>query len=444
MTHTLPSSRLCHGPLLLLLVTMFCCLVLPTNANAGKRNTGEERLSPRQYAAIVDARNFLDKGEPDKAIKTLQPQAKTKRPPRIILSHLGWALIETGDKPGALDVYAVAVKLYPDDPEVRRNLGVLLLELGRYSQAADALEKAYTLQPEDKRDPALLLQAAYALTETKNFKRALGLAERALKAATEPPLPWFNLAVHCCLRLHRQDKALHFARNGTRLHPREEAAWTLYARLLARTGDPLGGAAALETALALRAGDGRERTAALSKETATLYALGHAHAEAARHLDDAPDPGSQLSAADLYRRNGRNREALAALNRFEAASRKDTTDDRAAHLRAAVLGGRILLDMNRTEDGISRLLKAADKAAPNASKTEQRLRGTALLMAGEARWMERKWRDAAAIFTKLATVPGFGSTGTSLAAGMRALLREAAMAHDAPATQPAIPSPSES
>jgi len=425
-------------PVLLLALFFAGTTILPAPVLAARSGN---QLSPAQFAAVAEARHLLDEGRPADAAARLLPLTKGKRPPLAVLGHLAWAQAEAGDQDAALATYQRTADLYPEDAGAARNLGILLLEQGRYGRAATTLEQAHDLQPENGREPALLAMAAYALARLERFGPALKLLDRAEAEAGTSPVSWTSTAVHCCLRLGRTREAVTRCRACAGDHSEAPEAWTLLCRVLARDGDPLAAAAALETARALRrdrASGGtdeeiQERDRNTAGELAALYALGRAHEEAARCLAEEGTPESALLAAERLHLVRRNTAALAMLDQWSGdGSAEKAGTDRAA-MRAALLRGRILRDLGRGDEAVPGLLKAARTApAPAADREGQRLRGSMLLLAGEIRWSERNWTEAARIFTDLATVPGFGETGASLAAGMRAMIREAALTPAAP------------
>ncbi|BCS88082.1 tetratricopeptide repeat protein [Pseudodesulfovibrio sediminis] len=407
------------------LVSMHCPALADT--------TESERLTPRQFAAVVDARNFMDTGQPDKAVRRLLPLAQGERPPLTILSHLAWAQADARDTDAAMQTYMRASALYPEDANTARNLGIMLLEKGRPHKAAAILEQAYNLQPEGAKEPALLMQAASALARADAFDPALRLIDRAEHTAKTVPVVWTALAVYCCLRLDRTHDALRYCHACTHAHPESVQAWTMLSRVLVRRNDPLAAAAALETAQSLGRSDTDAASMAhapdISAELASLYARGHAYAEAARLLPQDTTPHAALRAAELFYLSRQNTAALKALD-TEARRADRTAKGRLGSLRAALLRGRILMDMRHDDEAVACLLAAATPSPADATAIEHRLRGEALLLAGEIRWMERDWNRAARIFSTLAMVPGYGNTGTSLATSMRALLREAALTID--------------
>ncbi|WP_394699895.1 tetratricopeptide repeat protein [uncultured Pseudodesulfovibrio sp.] len=406
----------------LICVLLAIMAIMPTDmALAGRPR--DQRLAPAQFAAVTEARKLLDAGDPAGAVKRLLPVADGERPPLAILDHLAWALELSGNHEDALKTYEKAAAVYPDDPGTARNLGILLFNRERYADAARALERAFELQSEDAREPALLAMAGSAQAHLNHYKTALGLLSRAESACGDAPVAWSAMAVYCCQRLKRPDEALARSRACARRHPDDSAAWTLLSRVLARHGEPLAAASALETANMLGA---EQATSGNYRELAALYALGHAHAEAARCLAADDEPDTILRQAELLRLAGQSNAALDALDRFDDEA--VTTPAVEKQLRAALLRGRILRDSGDADAAVDSLLKAARKISPPASnRTAQRLRGALLLLAGEIRWAGRDWTGAARIFDDLATVPGYGDTGSSLAAGMRAMVRETAL-----------------
>ncbi|EGB14630.1 Tetratricopeptide TPR_1 repeat-containing protein [Pseudodesulfovibrio mercurii] len=413
---------------LALVLCLGLALGLPGPARAGRAR--DDRLGPAQYAAVTEARELMEQGDPAGAAQRLLPVADEARPPLVVLDHLAWAQERAGAHDAALVTYRRAAGLYPNDPGTARNLGILLFNRQRFAEAAPALERAYGLQPEEGREPTLLAMAGSAQARMHRFPQALGLLDRAETTEPAAPVSWTAMSAYCCLRLDRTDAALARCRACARRHPRDPAAWSLLGRVLARHGDPLAAASALETARALRP-DGRAAPDEY-RELAALYALGHAHAEAARCLAAADEPGTTLRRAELLRLNGRNREALEALDRFDRERAANTATGPTVTpedvLRAALLRGRILRDLGRTGEAVDGLLASARPPAADPGRTVQRLRGALLLLAGELRWGEGDWTGAARIFDDLAAVPGYADTGASLAEGMRAMVREAALA----------------
>lgn len=404
---------------------LLAVLVLPVHSTAWARQKDQNRLTPRQLAAVVDARNFIEDGKPNRAVAILKSAANSSHPPLIVLNHLAWAQTETGDVEAAFATYHKAAELYPEDAPTARNLGLVLLRLNRLEEAADTLVRAYGLQSETEKEPALLALAASAHVQNESYALALPLLKQAGQDSGDMQVNWASLAVYCCIQLDRIEEALQYSRACTRLHPENAEAWSLLSRILIRKGDPLAAAAALETALAVRTGRAVEHQMdeATAMELASLYARGHANAEAAQRLAAGGAKDSIFRAAQYHYLAGQYEAALMILD-----SQPASPEPLMLTLNKTLLKGRILIELERTAEAVTALTRKTDVVPTPADRNKvNRLRATAYLLAGEALWLERSWAEAAANFDILATIPGYGNTGAALARAMRALTREAAV-----------------
>lgn len=387
------------------------------------RNSAQSQLTPRQMEAVITARNHIETGNPDRAVSTLRPVAKTSRPPLIILDHLAWAQTEAGNGDAALMTYQQAAELYPEDATTVRNFGLMQLRRGDPTKGANTLIRAYGLQNETDKEPALLALAASALIQEEAFAKALPLLRQAGRDSGDMPVNWSSLAVYCCIQLNRIDEALEYSRTCTRRHPESAEAWSLLSRVLVRKGDSLAAAAALETALSF--GKDTSTRHRLSPtplmQLASLYARGHANAEAAQRLSENGEPDSATRAAQYHYLAGQFEAALLMLDS------QSNQGPPMQSLRKALLKGRTLIHLGRAAEAVDVLTKTIAITVPPADRNAaNRIRATAYLLAGESLWMDKKWTEAAATFDTLATIPGYGKTGASLAKAMRALIRETA------------------
>jgi Flp pilus assembly protein TadD len=72
--------------------------------------------------------------------------------------------------PEAVDQFQRAVAVSPDDPSLLLDLGVVLREAGRLSEAAETLQRAMDANPRDSRVPyhlAITLEAEHRPTEAR-------------------------------------------------------------------------------------------------------------------------------------------------------------------------------------------------------------------------------------------------------------------------------------
>ena len=87
-----------------------------------------------------------------------------------------------GDNAGAAELYGQLLRLVPDDVATHVNLGVVLVNLGRYDEAIGQYEAAEKLLPGDRRiqlNKALALEKSGRMSEAEREFSALHQAEPA-------------------------------------------------------------------------------------------------------------------------------------------------------------------------------------------------------------------------------------------------------------------------
>lgn len=366
---------------------------------------------------------MLETDHPEDAVKALAPYVRKKEPPLTILAHYAWALTAANKEDEAFRTYEKTVRLYPKDANTRRNLGILLMNRQQWNDAAKALETAYALQTTQDKEPGLLVQAAYAAMQETEYAHALSLIDKAEAVTTTIPVSWTTIAVSCCQHLKRKGDALSRTRRCVRSHPDEATAWRLHGQVLAWRKAPLSAASAFEIANSLRP----ETVAHANAELAALYAQGHAYTEAARTLAAVAPPSLRL--ARLHFLAGEYQSALDVLDALPSDA-SQSAKIRLETARAGLLRGRALIRLGQNDRAVNALVSAGTHTRM-AGDTDaiDHVRGNCLLLAGGTRWLQGDWSDAATIFTRLAAIPGYGNTGTSLASSMRSLINEGAMAH---------------
>ncbi len=108
----------------------------------------DEAVEPTPSQLVRDARDALDAGELDRALK-LARLAVLEAPGRSAAwNTLGRVQLRRGERAAALDSFDQAVETDPSSAWAQNNLGLALLYDGRYDEAAGALEEATELSPE--------------------------------------------------------------------------------------------------------------------------------------------------------------------------------------------------------------------------------------------------------------------------------------------------------
>lgn len=142
-------------------------------------------------------------GEPQKALKTLQAAARIDRKsPEVpfIRGNIHWAM-EKFDEAAA--DYRTALELNPAFAEAARNLGITLIQGGRYDDAVAALRTALDLAPDDL---GVMNNLGVALASTGRAAQAATLYEEARKTQPDEPRLLNNL-VDVYIHLGRLDEA---------------------------------------------------------------------------------------------------------------------------------------------------------------------------------------------------------------------------------------------
>jgi len=93
-------------------------------------------------------------------------------------SHLAWIAGEERDLDSAASYLAEAVRLRPDDAELREKLGLMMLRMGQMEQAVRAFEQALKLRPEGFNTQ---LGLGLALMGQRQYERAVTHLQKALE-----------------------------------------------------------------------------------------------------------------------------------------------------------------------------------------------------------------------------------------------------------------------
>jgi tetratricopeptide (TPR) repeat protein len=117
--------------------------------------------------------------------------------------------------------YQQAIKLRPDIPELRANLGLMQHEAGNYHEAIRSFQQALRLKP-SLYVPNLFLGIDYV--QTGNAKEALPLLLKAEKMNPNDPLPSLTLG-RAYSSLGEHAAAIRAFRRAIRLDPKQGNAW---------------------------------------------------------------------------------------------------------------------------------------------------------------------------------------------------------------------------
>lgn len=137
----------------------------------------------------------------------------------------GFAAFNRGDNAGAATFFEAALAKAPGLPEIRVNLALAYMRLGRKADAVAQLEEAVKMAPDE---PRILFQLGAAYVEMKDFDKAMSTFENGLSKA--PDLSKDQLALEATVTLG----AVHFAKGDN-----EKAIADFERALAAKPGAPV-------------------------------------------------------------------------------------------------------------------------------------------------------------------------------------------------------------
>ncbi|HTQ52997.1 MAG TPA: tetratricopeptide repeat protein [Bryobacteraceae bacterium] len=114
------------------------------------------------------------------------------------------ALHQGGDMEGAIREYRAYLKLRPDSPDVRSNLGAALARTGRYGEAVTEYQAALKLRPHEPHIQLNLALAFYKQGEIANAARELSALHAAEPASQQVVL----VLADCWLRMGQNAKVI--------------------------------------------------------------------------------------------------------------------------------------------------------------------------------------------------------------------------------------------
>lgn len=142
-------------------------------------------LRPASEFQLTRAQALLGLKRPEEAAETARLVLRGR--PQNAAAHqvLGHALSDAGQPEAAIDAYRTAYRLNPDLPDIRNNLGMVLRQAGRLSEAEAELRQA---PPE----PAALVNLSSVQKERGAFADAEATLRQALRIAPNDPALRYN------------------------------------------------------------------------------------------------------------------------------------------------------------------------------------------------------------------------------------------------------------
>jgi tetratricopeptide (TPR) repeat protein len=146
---------------------------------------------------------------------------------------LGTVEAEAGHGAAAIDAFRRAVDLAPDEARYAANLGAACARQERWQEAAEAYERALSLEP--GASAALRLGSVYR--RLRRPEQALASFTRARDLGDKSPATWLGMALSQ-EALGRRDEALRSVDAGLALHPGEASLLRLRSEIAARAPAP--------------------------------------------------------------------------------------------------------------------------------------------------------------------------------------------------------------
>lgn len=211
-----------HPPLLLLLPLLAGCPPEPTNARSGG--------PPPSLAQAVEsiAQNDCDHAEPMLQRLLAEHQAD----PAELHHYLGVCRQAHGDLAGAADHYREALRRNPALFESRNNLGVVLGELGRHTDAIDILSGLTQAFPEE---PSAWYNLGYEQAQGGDPEAALASFRRAAELDRCTPDPLLQ-AAEILAALGRHDERVEILQSALERAPHNDVVRVSLARALLDAG----------------------------------------------------------------------------------------------------------------------------------------------------------------------------------------------------------------
>ena len=404
-------------------LTRIVALSLLLACPAATAHGSGEQLSQREYALLTRAFTLLGDEQYRQCLDTLQPLLDQKRPSHYALSYGSLCASNGGESSTAIRILTRAVTLYPDSVDFWHNLAILQMRAERFHDAVTSYRSLLALNADAPGD--IRYNLAYAHYSLEQYRQAYTTLV-AINTA-EPVKPqWVLLKLYCLVQLKRWQEAEQTGLAFLARHPQHAESWRLLSQIAINRRQYDKAIACLEIVNLLAP------STAISAQLGQLYRFQSAWNEYLRVSDstDTIEVARALIASQQY--------AL-ALSRLEAGDSRTAPE-------ATMLRGQVLFYLDRREEAVTALLAAANMVPEGAAEgrhnasearshrqSRDRIRASALLLAGQILWLEHKWEAARDVYKQLELLPGQAEIGRNLANCMQGLLMEQETRFEPPA-----------
>lgn len=404
-------------------LVLFLLTLLPSTATA-------QQLSQQEYSILHKVYTCIEQGEFEAGLAQLHVLLKRKRPSSYTFSYAALCYSNMGEEAKAIDVLKRAVTIFPQQTGLWQNLGILQMQIGDYDRAIDSFTTLLSLQ--DKEDPSIRYNLAFAFYRQENFHQALSTVQPLTKNNL-CKRHWLLLQIYCEMGLKNWATAETDGLRLLALSPNSSSVWSLLGNIALNRENHSGATAYLEIANILT----QENTA--SNTIANLYGAQSAWNELIRyqHIINKPT-------IDIVENMLRSCQYKRALTEVE------TIPETAESMTEAFLKGQILFSLGKNKAAVQELLRVeklpftlgmGDAKSKKKNKTIRRKRNRliarTLLLAGQILWLDHRWLEARDVFKRLELQSGHETLGKNLARCMQSLLLE----KKTPIEQPGLYSP---
>jgi tetratricopeptide (TPR) repeat protein len=169
--------------------------------------------------------------------------AQTQQSPQELLKE-AVTLQQAGKLDAAIQDYQQLVALYPNQPQIRSNLGAALAGAGRYAEAVEQYKKAIAIQP----DPTVRLNLALAYYKESEFQPAVRELEKVHEAMPSNSQALMLLA-DCNLQLGDNKKVIELLKPLHKTNPADLAVAYMLGTALVRDGQTAEGQLVIDPTL---------------------------------------------------------------------------------------------------------------------------------------------------------------------------------------------------
>lgn len=187
---------------------------------ADERKLWQDTLAknPTSWMAHCNlAYSFLHEGQTSEAIRQFQEAIRLKPDDAEIRNNLGNALFRDGQTEEAIRQFQEALRLKPDYGDAHYNLGNTLMKQGQLSEAIRELEEALRLKPDDAE---VRNNLANAFARAGRNEEAIGQYQEALRLNPGHATAHYNLGL-TLLSKGQLDEAIRRLQEAARLQPND-------------------------------------------------------------------------------------------------------------------------------------------------------------------------------------------------------------------------------